>query len=536
MRVMLKLQNVLRVSFVLALGVTGLGKPVSAITINAPEVPALHAGNIRHCDAAVATRDFDAVFECGDVMFATVFNAVDGVGINVGDGGRFTRVPRADLSGTGQWNRNVPARATGPNGASCEECHNVPVGDGGGFINSNVIRDPLHAGTPNRFIQRNTPPVLALSGLQRLAEEMNDELVDDESDAVREACPSSRSQWHNVTRALAAKGVSFGSVEVRASSRNTRCPSGVTRRVQGVDSDLRPKPFQWKGSEAFVRAFNRDAAHNELGMQPVEITGDDVDGDGDGVRNEMTVGDMTALAVYLAAQPRPVTQVELDLLRQTLDSMGAAGQAEAIRLGLPTLTSAQKNAIANGSGKFVQAQCATCHKPTLLVSNPIFSEPSQNPRYRDTTFPAGQNPVSRGVDPAHPITFHMRDDPPDNVITVNGAVVARLGGFARTSGGATIIPLFGDLKRHNLGPGLAENVDEKGTGASVWLTAELWGVGSTAPYLHDGRATTLTEAILEHDGEAAGARAAFRSLTASDRADLIAFLNNLVLFKAPEEE
>ncbi len=67
------------------------------------------------------------------------------------------------------------------------------------------------------------------------------------------------------------------------------------------------------------------------------------------------------------------------------------------------------------------------------------------------------------------------------------------------------------------------------------MTAELWGVGSTAPYLHDGRATMLTEAILEHDGESAGSRAAFRSLATTDKADLLAFLNNLIPFKTPEE-
>jgi len=140
------------------------------------------------------------------------------------------------------------------------------------------------------------------------------------------------------------------------------------------------------------------------------------------------------------------------------------------------------------------------------------------------------------VDPANPISFNIRNDPPDNVISVNGAVVVRLGGFPRDPNtGQSIVPLFGDLKRHNMGPGLAENIDEDGFGASVWMTAELWGVGSTAPYLHDGRATTLTEAILEHDGDAAGARSAFRSLSTSDKADLIAFLNNLVLFKTAEE-
>src|SRR5262245_5145147 len=188
----------------------GLSGQVSAITIGAPEVPALHTGNIEHCDAAVATREFDEVFECGDELFATVFNVVDGVGINVGNGARFSRLPRADLNGTGQWNRNVPFRITGPNGQSCEECHNVPVGDGAGLMNSNVIRDPLRTGSMHRFIERNTPQVLALAGLQRLAEEINAELLDDEADAIRDACKTRRS----LTRNLDAKGIFFGTVAV----------------------------------------------------------------------------------------------------------------------------------------------------------------------------------------------------------------------------------------------------------------------------------------------------------------------------------
>src|SRR5262245_45302469 len=458
--------------------VIGFSGAASAITINAPEVSLLHTGNIEHCDAAVATHEFDEVFECGDELFGTVFNALDGVGINVGDGGRFTRVPRSDLNGTLQWNRNIPERITGPNGAACEECHNVPVGDGAGLINSNVIRDPQHLNQPQRFVQRNTPQVLSLSGLQRLAEEMNADLLSDEQGAIRTACPTNPAGRRNVTANLDSKGVNFGTVSVVASPTASTCPTSVARNVQGVDRDLIVKPFQWKGTDTFIRAFNRGAAHNELGMQPVEITGDDVDGDGDGVRNEITIADMTALAVYLAAQPRPLSLIELDVLRQTLNTMGAAGQAEAVRLGLPTLTTAQKNSIANGALKFGQAQCATCHRPILSVSNPTFSEPSQNSRYRDATFPAGQNPVARGVDPANPITFNIRTDPPDNVISVNGTVVARLGGFPRDPAtGQSIVPLFGDWKRHNMGPGLAENVDEGGFGASVWMTAELWGVG-----------------------------------------------------------
>jgi CxxC motif-containing protein (DUF1111 family) len=60
--------------------------------------------------------------------------------------------------------------------------------------------------------------------------------------------------------------------------------------------------------------------------------------------------------------------------------------------------------------------------------------------------------------------------------------------------------------------------------------------GSTAPYLHDGRATTLTEAILEHGGEAALNEAASLALSTEAQQDLLAFLNNMALFKIGEEK
>jgi CxxC motif-containing protein (DUF1111 family) len=126
----------------------------------------------------------------------------------------------------------------------------------------------------------------------------------------------------------------------------------------------------------------------------------------------------------------------------------------------------------------------------------------------------------------------LTKDHPDNIITdAAGNVVKRLGDFDKDGNGHAIIRLFGDLKRHDMGPGLAESIDETGTGASVWMTRNLWGVGTTAPYLHDGRATTLTEAILEHGGEAANAKNAFVALALGSQQDLIAYLNNLVLFK-----
>ncbi len=163
------------------------------------------------------------------------------------------------------------------------------------------------------------------------------------------------------------------------------------------------------------------------------------------------------------------------------------------------------------------------------------------------------------LDPRNPITFDLTRDQPDNIIrNANGTIRARLGSFTqRDSQGRTIVELYGDLKRHAMGPRLAESVNEI-AGDDVtpipqnprnrhtpdtFLTENLWGVGSTAPYMHDGRATTLAEAIIEHAAsnndtasEARGARAAYLARSLPDKQALIAFLENLVLFKLEEEE
>ncbi len=67
-----------------------------------------------------------------------------------------------------------------------------------------------------------------------------------------------------------------------------------------------------------------------------------------------------------------------------------------------------------------------------------------------------------------------------------------------------------------------------------FLTTALWGVGSTAPYGHDGRSLTLEDAILRHGGEAQAQRDAFAALPASDKADVLAALGGLLLFSPPD--
>ena len=78
-----------------------------------------------------------------------------------------------------------------------------------------------------------------------------------------------------------------------------------------------------------------------------------------------------------------------------------------------------------------------------------------------------------------------------------------------------------------MGPRLADGIAQGFAGASDFRTAPLWGVRESAPYLHDGRAATLEEAILLHGGEADASRARFTRLPARARSMLSAFLRSL---------
>jgi len=96
----------------------------------------------------------------------------------------------------------------------------------------------------------------------------------------------------------------------------------------------------------------------------------------------------------------------------------------------------------------------------------------------------------------------------------------------------TIYP-YTDLLLHDMGEGLSDNRPTFLASGSEWRTAPLWGIGLTqvvnpkAGFLHDGRASTLEEAILWHGGEGEISKEKFRGLPKSDRDALVAFLRSL---------
>src|SRR5262249_22971765 len=272
--------------------------------------------------------------------------------------------------------------------------------------------------------------------------------------------------------------------------------------IEGVDWDLVVKPFHQKGAVVSLREFTNNAMNQHHGMQSVERFGVDTDPDGDGVTNELTVGDMTAVTLF---------QAELNTPGRLLPA-----------------SHARREAAERGERVFSAVQCSKCHVPAMVLENPVFTEPNPyNPNSPDKNLQVSQ--VSRLV------SFDLTRDGP----------APRL---ERLRDGRALVRAFTDLKRHDLNdsnydhfaneqvpqgelngfaPPSAFTVPAPPRPTRQFLTRKLWDAGNSAPYGHRGDLTTLTDAIYFHGGEARAIRDAFFNLPAQDQAAVIEFLKTL---------
>jgi CxxC motif-containing protein (DUF1111 family) len=88
------------------------------------------------------------------------------------------------------------------------------------------------------------------------------------------------------------------------------------------------------------------------------------------------------------------------------------------------------------------------------------------------------------------------------------------------------VRLYSDLLLHDMGS-LGDGIGQAAASPTEMRTAPLWGARASAPYLHDGRAATLGQAIAAHDGEGEAARDRYLRLGATQRQELIDFLKSL---------
>ncbi|MCF6297415.1 MAG: c-type cytochrome [Flavobacteriaceae bacterium] len=93
---------------------------------------------------------------------------------------------------------------------------------------------------------------------------------------------------------------------------------------------------------------------------------------------------------------------------------------------------------------------------------------------------------------------------------------------------------YTDLLLHDMGTELDDGYTEGKALTSEWKTPALWGLGLSENsqggsyfLLHDGRATSIEEAILLHGGEAEQSRNSYQQLSETEKQQLIKFLESL---------
>lgn len=95
------------------------------------------------------------------------------------------------------------------------------------------------------------------------------------------------------------------------------------------------------------------------------------------------------------------------------------------------------------------------------------------------------------------------------------------------------VVLYSDLLLHDMGDALADNRPDGSADGREWKTPPLWGLRIARDFLngdlfllHDGRATSIAEAIEFHGGEALASRNAYLSLGAEDQDALVEFVRS----------
>jgi len=435
-----------------------------------PGAPTFHGSQIAQADIDHGLFTPAALFDIGDFTFETIFRVEDGMGNGL-PGLPANNQPRPNFR---PFPHNVHFAGFGaPEAQSCVTCHNLGGDDGAGDLNHTIfqIGDGFNRSSG---LARNAPTVLGNGLRQRIGEEMTAELATELAAAKVQAA----STHVAVTKALTSKGTSFGSLVANADG--TVNFAGVV----GVDADLIVKPFGWKGREATIRRFIEGGFRVHFGMQSQPSIDknclnrndnnfgnapDCQDPDGDGVKGEITEGLLSAEAIYMGLRETPIR--------------------------IPTLSSTTVSRVTQGEKLFKDIGCVSCHTPKMRIINPVHVEPA------DTTGGAG-------------ITLHLDTDTKDPHPAVN-------------ADGSMDVELWSDFRRHDVGVALQDFKPFNQIAANQFITPPLWGIADSAPYLHDGRAATLNDAILLHAGDAQAVRNAYVALTADNQAKIQEFLKTL---------
>jgi hypothetical protein len=362
---------------------------------------------------------------------------------------------------------------------SCAACHGRPRGSAG--FGGDVVTRPD---------SRDAPHLFGLGLKEMLADEMTTQLRAIRTKAIAAAMLHGR----EVVRPLVASGVRFGRIIGR--------PDGTadTSEVEGVDPDLRVRPFFAHGGTISIREFIVGALNAEMGLQ---VADPDLVAAAAGARVVTPAGMVIDGSTdVIEAPPAGAGELDpalVDHLEFYLLNYFKAGTGE------------QSADTERGRRLLAKTRCTSCHVPDLVVG--------RDRRVADveTVFDPERGHLNRLFATAQPLFGEVTD-------------AAGLPTLKKPLQGPFVVRnIYTDLKRHDLGSQFHER-EYDGSIQRTFLTTPLWGVGSTPPYGHDGRSINLMEVILRHGGEALPARNAFAALHAKEQQQILAFLNSLILF------
>jgi hypothetical protein len=372
---------------------------------------------------------------------------------------------------------------------SCAACHGRPRGSAG--FGGDVFTRPD---------SRDAPHLFGLGLVEMLGDEITTDLR-----AIRAAArTAAQTSGHPVTRTLLSKGINYG--------RLTAHPNGNVdvSQVVGVDGDLRVKPFFHHGETFSIREFAAGALNAEMGLEPPDADLLTASGGGRVVTPAGMVLD-GALDTILPPAALPGQDNDGDGHVDEIDT-AVVDYLEFYLLNYFKPAQGRQTIVTElGFQKMAQIGCTTCHIRNLTVQ--------RDRRVADveTVYDPDRGIFNDLFATAAPLLTAQPDGsghPPLMVPNRQPFIVRNL---------------FADLKRHDLGPNFWER-NFNGTIQKLFMTEPLWGVGSTAPYGHDGRSMTLRDVILRHGGEAQTARNNFAALHDLNKELILAALQTLVLF------
>jgi len=282
----------------------------------------------------------------------------------------------------------------------------------------------------------------------------------------------------------------------------------ISGRVPPIGPDKVGR-FGWRGQQEHLHDFVLGACANELGLevpgnhQPINPFRPKYRPDG----LDLTDAQCRSLTAFVASLPTP-------------------------RFEEPT-DSYQRKAAARGRELFTTIGCASCHVSRIASVDGIYSD-----LLLHDMGPALADPVLAEASLVFVRELVHAPQGEDVLLNVATSIPPRFNPTPQPDPPTTYYGGSGFQSLAGPTPTVIEITDEQ-TGAvreyrvqstqldQEWRTPPLWGVADSAPYLHDGRAATLLDAIAWHRGEADASRKRFLELSLADRVNLVTFLKCL---------